>query len=316
MRHRQLYPVIEPRIKRRLKVSDLHEIYVEECGNPDGKPVIVLHGGPGAGCNPAMRRFFDPRVYRIILFDQRGCGRSTPSANCEENTTWDLVADMERIRTEFAVEEWMLFGGSWGSTLALAYAQTYPDRVTEMVLRGIFLIRQEECDWFHNGGCSRFHPELWEQFISPIPEAERGDMLSAYHKRLFGEDAHVRLNCARAWSRWEGATVTMAPSPQRANAFARDDYALAFARIESHYFINGGVMEEDGQLLRDAHKIAHIPGIIVQGRYDVVTPPISAWQLHKAWPKSKLVVAHDAGHAVSEPSITAALLDATDHYRV
>ncbi len=315
MRHRQLYPVIEPRIKRRLKVSDLHEIYVEECGNPAGKPVIVLHGGPGAGCNPAMRRFFDPEIYRIILFDQRGCGRSTPSARCEENTTWDLVADMERIRSEFGIERWMLFGGSWGSTLALAYAQTYPDYVTEMVLRGIFLIRKEECDWFHNGGCARFHPELWEQFIAPIPEAERGNMLEAYHKRLFGDDSHVRLNCARAWSRWEGATVTMVPSPQRAHAFARDDYALAFARIEAHYFINGGFMEEDGQLLRDVHKISHIPGIIVQGRYDVVTPPISAWQLHKAWPKSKLVVAPDAGHAVSEPSITTALLDATDHYR-
>jgi len=199
--------------------------------------------------------------------------------------------------------------------VALAYAQTYPDYVTEMVLRGIFLIRKEECDWFHNGGCARFHPELWEQFIAPIPEAERGNMLEAYHKRLFGDDSHVRLNCARAWSRWEGATVTMVPSPQRAHAFARDDYALAFARIEAHYFINGGFMEEDGQLLRDVHKISHIPGIIVQGRYDVVTPPISAWQLHKAWPKSKLVVAPDAGHAVSEPSITTALLDATDHYR-
>lgn len=316
MRHRQLYPVIEPRVKRRLKVSDIHEIYVEECGNPDGKPVIVLHGGPGAGCNPAMRRFFDPSVYRIILFDQRGCGRSTPGASCEENTTWDLVADMERIRTEFGVEKWMLFGGSWGSTLALAYAQTYPDRVTEMVLRGIFLIRKSECDWFHNGGCARLHPELWERFIAPIPEAERGNMLEAYHKRLFGDDPHVRLNCARAWSRWEGATVTMVPSPQRANAFARDDYALAFARIEAHYFINGGFMEEDGQLLRDVHKIAHIPGTIVQGRYDVVTPPISAWELHKVWPKSKLVIAPDAGHAVSEPSITTALLDATDHYRV
>lgn len=316
MRHRQLYPVIEPRVKRRFKVSDIHEIYVEECGNPEGKPVIVLHGGPGAGCNPAMRRFFDPLVYRIILFDQRGCGRSTPSAVCEENTTWDLVADMERIRTEFGIEQWMLFGGSWGSTLALAYAQTHPDRVTEMVLRGIFLIRKEECDWFHNGGCARFHPELWEQFISPIPEAERGNMLEAYHKRLFGDDANVRLNCARAWSRWEGATVTMIPSPQRANAFAQDDYALAFARIEAHYFINGGFMEEDGQLLRDIGKIADIPGIIVQGRYDVVTPPISAWQLHKAWPKSKLVVAPDAGHAVSEPSVTTALLDATDHFRV
>ncbi len=315
MRNRQLYPVIEARIKKRLQVSDIHEIYVEECGNPNGKPVIVLHGGPGAGCNPAMRRFFDPNAYRIILFDQRGCGRSTPSACCEQNTTWDLVADMERIREEFGIEQWMLFGGSWGSTLALAYAQTHPERVTEMVLRGIFLIRKEESDWFHNGGCAKFHPELWEQFIAPIPEAERGDMLKAYHKRLFGDDAHVRLNCARAWSRWEGATVTMLPSTQRASAFAREDYALAFARIEAHYFINEGFMEEDGQLLRDMHKITHIPGIIVQGRYDVVTPPISAWQLHKAWPNSKLIIAHDAGHAVSEPSISTALLDATDHYR-
>ncbi|MCL4142677.1 UNVERIFIED_CONTAM: hypothetical protein GTU68_008645 [Idotea baltica] len=315
MRQRQLYPTIEPRIKRRLKVSDLHEIYVEECGNPEGKPVIVLHGGPGAGCNPAMRRFFDPQVYRIILFDQRGCGRSTPSACCDENTTWDLVSDMERIRGEFEIESWMLFGGSWGSTLALAYAETHPQRVTEMVLRGIFLIRREEIDWFHNGGCARFHPELWEEFISPIPEVERGDMVSAYHKRLFGEDAHVRLACARAWSRWEGATVTMAPSPQRANAFARDDYALAFSRIEAHYFLNGGFMDEDGQLLRDVKKISNIPGIIVQGRYDVVTPPTSAWALHKAWPASELYIAPDAGHAVSEPSIATALLEATDRFR-
>ncbi len=315
MPQRQLYPPIEPRVRRRMKVSDLHEIYVEECGNPDGKPVIVIHGGPGAGCNPAMRRFFDASAYRIILFDQRGCGRSTPTACCEENTTWDLVADMEAIREAFGIDRWMLFGGSWGSTLALAYAQTHPERVTEMVLRGIFLIRKEECEWFHEGGCARFHPELWQQFIAPIPEAERGDMLGAYHKRLFGDDAHVRLNCARAWSRWEGATVTMIPSPQRANAFARDDYALAFARIEAHYFINRGFMREDGQLLIDMPKVAHIPGIIVQGRYDVVTPPYTAWQLHQAWPNSDLVIAPDAGHAVSEPSISTALLDATDRFR-
>lgn len=316
MRQRQLYPAIEPHIRRRLKVSNLHEIYVEECGNPEGKPVIVLHGGPGAGCNPAMRRFFDPAVYRIFLFDQRGCGRSTPSACCEDNTTWDLVADMETIRETFGVDRWMLFGGSWGSTLALAYAQTHPERVTEMVLRGIFLIRESECDWFHNGGCSRFHPELWQNFVAPIPEAERGNMLAAYHKRLFGDDEQVRLTCARAWSRWEGATVTMIPSPQRANAFARDEYALAFARIEAHYFINGGFMEVDGQLLRNVAKIADIPGIIVQGRYDVVTPPITAWELHRAWPKSELVIAPDAGHAVSEPSITTALLNATDMFRL
>lgn len=315
MRQRQLYPAIEPRIKRRLQVSDLHEIYVEECGNPDGKPVVVLHGGPGAGCNPAMRRFFDASVYRIILFDQRGCGRSTPSACCEENTTWDLVADMERIREEFGIERWMLFGGSWGSTLALAYAQTHPERVTEMVLRGIFLIRREEIDWFHNGGCGRFHPELWQAFVAPIPEAERNDMVAAYHKRLFGSDRAMQLTCARAWSRWEGATVTMVPSTQRANAFARDEYALAFSRIEAHYFINGGFMEEDGQLLRDVGRIADIPGVIVQGRYDVVTPPISAWLLHNAWPRSQLVIAPDAGHAVSEPSISTALLNATDALR-
>ena len=314
-KQRTLYPPIEPRVRRRLKVSARHEIYVEECGNPEGKPVVVLHGGPGAGCNPAMRRFFDPRAWRVILFDQRGCGRSTPSACCEENTTWDLVADMERIREAFGIERWTLFGGSWGSTLALAYAQTHPERVRDMILRGIFLIRREEIDWFHNGGAARFHPELWEQFLSPIPEAERGDMVAAYHARLFGEDRATRLACARAWSRWEGATVTMVPSPQRANAFARDDYALAFARIEAHYFVNGGFMREDGQLLADAHRIADIPGIIVQGRYDVVTPPKSAWELHQAWPASRLQVAGDAGHAVSEPSIATALLDATDRFR-
>jgi len=312
--NRSLYPTIEPHIRRRLKVSDLHEIYVEECGNPDGKPVIVLHGGPGAGCNPAMRRFFNPRKYRVILFDQRGCGRSTPNACCEENTTWDLVADIEAIREAFGVEQWQIFGGSWGSTLALAYAQTHPDRVTEMVLRGIFLIQREEIDWFHNGGCARIHPELWEQFISPIPEAERGDMVAAYHRRLFGEDAATQRACARAWSRWEGATVTMATSPGRVQAFGHDDYALAFSRIEAHYFINGGFMEEDGQLLRDLPKIAHLPCTIVQGRFDVVTPPVTAWRLHRVWPGSKLVIAPNAGHAVSEPGIASALVNATDSY--
>ena len=311
---RTLYPPIEPHIRRRLQVSDRHEIYVEECGNPKGKPVIVLHGGPGAGCNPAMRRFFDPRRYRIILFDQRGCGRSTPGACCDENTTWDLVADIEMIRETFGVDQWMLFGGSWGSTLALAYAQSHPQRVTELVLRGIFLIQREEIDWFHNGGCARFHPELWEAFVAPIPVEERGDMVAAYHKRLFGEDDAIRRACARAWSRWEGSTVTMAPNPQRVHAVTNDDYALAFARIEAHYFINGGFMEEDGQLLRDIGRINHLPCTIVQGRYDVVTPPISAWRLHKSWPGSKLVIAPDAGHAVSETGIASALVTATDSY--
>lgn len=314
--NRSLYPAIEPHIRRRLKVSNIHEIYVEECGNPDGKPVIVLHGGPGAGCNPAMRRFFDPKKYRIILFDQRGCGRSTPNACCEENTTWDLVADIERIRTVFKVDRWMVFGGSWGSTLALAYAQTHPERVTEMVLRGIFLIQQREIDWFHNGGCAQIHPELWEQFIAPIPESERGDMVAAYHKRLFGENEAEKRACARAWSRWEGATVTMAPSSSRIQAFGHDDYALAFSRIEAHYFINKGFMREDGQLLKDMNKITHLPVVIVQGRFDVVTPPMTAWRLHRSWPKSKLVIAPNAGHAVSEPGIASALVAATDGYAI
>lgn len=313
-RNRGLYPPLEPYVRRNLRVSELHEIYVEECGNPDGKPVIVLHGGPGAGCNPAMRRFFDPKKYRIILFDQRGCGRSTPSACCEENTTWDLVDDIETIRTSAGVDAWQVFGGSWGSTLALAYAQTHPERVTELVLRGVFLIMREEIDWFHNGGAGRIHPELWDRFLAPIPEAERGDMVAAYHRRLFGDDTSVQLSCARAWSRWEGATVTMAADPGRGSAMANDRYSLAFARIEAHYFQNGGFMDEDGQLLRDLPKITHLPATIVQGRYDVVTPPISAWRLHKAWPNSKLVIARDAGHAVSEPGIASALVEATDTY--
>ncbi len=312
--NRSLYPTIEPHIRRRLKVSNLHEIYVEECGNPEGKPVIVLHGGPGAGCNPAMRRFFNPKKYRIILFDQRGCGRSTPNACCKENTTWDLVSDIEAIREAFGIETWQVFGGSWGSTLAIAYAETHPERVTEMVLRGIFLIQREEIDWFHNGGCARIHPELWEQFLSPIPEDERGDMVAAYHKRLFGEDEAVQRACARSWARWEGATVTMASSPARVQAFGHDDYALAFSRIEAHYFINGGFMEEDGQLLRDLHRITHLPCTIVQGRFDVVTPPVMAWRLHRAWSGSKLVIAPNAGHAVSEPGIASALVNATDSY--
>ena len=314
MAQRQLYPPIEPHNRFRLPVSDLHTIYVEECGNAQGKPAIVLHGGPGAGCNPAMRRFFDPAAWRVILFDQRGCGRSTPTACCDENTTWDLVADMEAIRQRLGIERWTLFGGSWGSTLALAYAQTHPERVTDMILRGIFLIQREEIDWFHNGGCARFHPELWEDFVAPIPEAERGDMVAAYHKRLFGDDPAERLACARVWSRYEGATVTMIPG-SRARGFARDDYALAFARIEAHYFINRGFMREDGQLLKDVERMAHIPGRIVQGRYDVVTPPINAHRLHRAWPASDLVIAPDAGHAISEPSIATGLLDATDAFR-
>ena len=306
-----LYPPLLPRAERRLDVGDGHTIHVEDCGNPKGKPVIVIHGGPGGGSNPTMRRFHDSAHYRIILFDQRGCGRSTPHAGLEHNTTGHLLADMELIRRTLGIERWQLFGGSWGSTLALAYAEKYPERVTGLILRGIFLLTKAELAWFYQDGCSQIFPEAFAQFQSLIPADERSNMIAAYHKRLTGDDHAERLKAARAWSTWEGTTLSLLPEPARIARFGADAYALAFARIESHYFVNGGFLRSDGALLEDAGKLADIPGSIVHGRYDVVTPVSAAFQLHEVWPASELRVVADAGHAMTEPGIIHELVKAT-----
>lgn len=309
-----LYPPIEPFMQGRLAVSGGHEIYYEQCGNPHGKPVLIVHGGPGGGCNPKMRRYHDPSRYRIVLFDQRGCGRSTPHASLEHNTTWDLVADMERLREHIDIDRWQLLGGSWGSTLSLAYAERHPDRVTELILRGIFLLRKREIDWFYQEGCSWIYPDAFEAYQSVIPPDERGDMVRAYHARLTHADAQVQLEAARAWSVWEGTTLSLHPDEERVRLFANDSYAIAFARIECHYFINGGFLDRDGQLLEDAHRISDIPGVIVHGRYDVVTPLRNAWDLKKAWPRADLRIAPASGHAMTEPGIIHELISATRRF--
>jgi len=309
-----LYPPIEAYQTDMLKVSDVHEIYFEESGNPNGKPVVFLHGGPGGGSDPKVRRFFHPGKYRIVVFDQRGCGKSTPYASLEDNTTWDLVADTEKLREHLAIDRWQVFGGSWGSTLALAYAQKHPDRVTELVLRGIFLLRKKEIDWFYQGGASILYPDAWEPYFAHIPEAERGDLLSAYYQRLTSEDPAVRLAAAKVWSRWEGATSKLLPDTSFTDHFEEDEFALAFARIEAHYFAHKGFLEVDDQLLRDAPRIRHIPGTIVQGRYDVVCPIDSAWTLHRAWPEADFIVSPDAGHSAWEPPNSRALVAATDRF--
>ncbi len=310
-----MYPAIEANRTGRLKVSNLHDLYWEESGNPEGKPVVFLHGGPGGGTDPRYRRFFDPKAYRIVMFDQRGCGQSTPHACLEENTTWDLVADMERLREHLGIERWQVFGGSWGSTLALAYAETHPARVTELVLRGIFLLRKQEIDWFYQRGCSAIYPDAWEHYLAPIPEAERGDLLGAFHRRLTSDDPQVRLDAARAWSVWEGSTSKLLPDADMIKRFSGDRFAEAFARIECHYFVNKGFFERDAQLIEDAHRLKDIPAVIVQGRYDVVCPMESAWALHRAWPEADFVVVADAGHSMHEPGITRALIEATDRFR-
>lgn len=309
-----LYPPIEPFRIHRLRVSALHELHVEESGNPDGKPVVFLHGGPGGGTGPKHRRLFDPRKYRIILFDQRGCGQSTPYAEVRENTTWDLVEDIERIRVHLGVLRWQVFGGSWGSTLALAYAQKHTDRVAELVLRGIFLLRQWELDWFYQEGASRLFPEAFDAFRSHIPEAEHGDLAAAYARRLFSDDPAVNLPAAKAWSIWEGSASKLLPDESFAASYGQDATTLAFARIECHYFVHKGWLETGDQLLRDAPKLKDIPGVIVQGHYDCVCPPQSAWDLHQAWPGSELVMVPDAGHSATEWNISKALVAATDRY--
>ncbi|MCA9692229.1 MAG: prolyl aminopeptidase [Myxococcales bacterium] len=311
---RTLYPEIEPFDAGTLRVSDLHTIYHEQSGNPNGKPVVFLHGGPGGGTSPAQRRFFDPDRYHIILFDQRGCGRSTPHACLEQNTTWDLVADIERLRQHLHIPRWQVFGGSWGSTLALAYAQKFPERVTELVLRGIFLMRRKELRWFYQEGASAVFPEAWERFQEIIPVEERGDNLRAFYRRLTSDDAELRQRAARAWSVWEGSTSFLYSSPENVERVAEDAFSLAFARIECHYFVNGGFLSHDGQLLDDIAAIRHIPAVIAQGRYDVVCPLESAWDLHRAWPEADLRIVPDAGHSAFEPGIIHELISATDRF--
>lgn len=303
-----MFPPIEPFASGFLEI-DGHRIYWEKCGNPAGKPAVFLHGGPGGGCSAEHRRLFDPEKYGVLLFDQRGCGRSTPHAGLEQNTTWHLVADIERLRQIMGAQAWLVFGGSWGSTLALAYAQTHPHHVTELVLRGIFTLRKAELLWFYQEGASWLFPDKWEGFLAPIPPAERGDLMAAYHRRLLSDDAAIQLEAARAWSVWEHQTITLLPNPDYEAQATDDAYALAFARIENHYFVHEGFFEE-GQLLRNADRLAEIPGVIVQGRYDVCTPAQTAWELHKAWPKADFRLIPDAGHAWSEPGIQKELLAA------
>ncbi len=309
-----LFPPIEPYEKGMLAVTSHHEIYYEVSGNPKGKPVIVVHGGPGGGTTPSMRQYFDPLKYKIILFDQRGCGKSKPNASLEENTSWDLVADMERIRTHLGVERWQVFGGSWGSTLGLLYGQTHPERVTEFVLRGIFTLRKEELDWFYQKGADWFFPDAWQDYCAIIPEDERDNMIAAYYKRLTSPDLDIQYQAARAWSRWEGGAVSLLPAPERVEGFGNRSFAIAFARIECHYFINGGFFEFDDQILRNINRVTDIPAVIVQGRYDVITPIKTAWELHQSWPGSILNIIDDAGHAASEPGIVSALVDATNKF--
>jgi len=311
---RTLYPEIEPFDTGMLAVDDRHTLYYEQCGNPRGKPVVMLHGGPGGGCNAKMRRFHDPAKYRIVLFDQRGSGRSTPHADLVDNTTWDLVADIETLRERLGIERWQVFGGSWGSTLALAYAQAHPLRVTELVLRGIFMLRHWELQWFYQEGASRLFPEAWEHYLAAIPEAERGDLITAFHRRLTSEDEATRLAAARAWSVWEGATSFLHVDQDFVSGHEDPRFALAFARIENHYFVNRGFLEADDQLLRDAYRIAGIPGVIVHGRYDVVCPVQNAWDLHKVWPKAELVITPTSGHSAFEAENTDALVRATDAF--
>lgn len=312
-----LYPTVEPFDTGRLRVSAVHELYYEQCGNPAGQPVVFLHGGPGAGLVPDYRRFFDPQAYRIVLFDQRGAGQSTPHAELEDNTTGHLIDDIERLREHLGVDRWLVFGGSWGSTLSLAYAEMYPERVTELVLRGIFLCRPGEIRWFYEEGegASAIFPDGWEQYVRIIPKAERGDMLGAYYRRLTSGDPAVRLEAAKAWSVWEGSALTLLPNKALLDQFTEPEKAIALARIECHYFVNNCFFESDNFLIENIDKIRHIPAVIVQGRYDIVCPMISAWDLHRAWPEAELIVVPDAGHSALEPGIASALVDATDRFR-
>jgi proline iminopeptidase len=313
---RDLYPVIEPYNTGMLKVSEIHTLYYEEVGNPSGKPIVFVHGGPGGGTDPRDRRFFDPQAYRIIIYHQRGAGSSIPNACLEENTTWDLVDDLEKLRQHCNIDKWILFGGSWGSTLSLSYAETHPDRVKALILRGIFCCRRKELLWFYQEGASMIFPDAWEKFLEPIPKAEHGDLMSAYHRRLNGKDEEEKLKVATAWSVWELATSRLYVDPSYiARATDNAKFAVTFARIETHYFVHGAFMDEDDQLLKNADRIKDIPGVIVQGRYDLVCPARSAWDLHKVWPKGELHWVDNAGHSTKEVGIVHELVTATDKFR-
>ena len=309
-----LYPPIEPYRQSTLSVSSIHTLYYEEAGNPNGQPVVFLHGGPGGGIVPIYRQFFDPGRWRIILFDQRGCGKSTPHAELAENTTWDLVADIEKIRLHLKIDTWTVFGGSWGSTLALAYAQTHPNRCNGLILRGIFMLRPKEIQWFYQSGASYIFPDAWESYLAPIPAAERENLVAAYYQQLTSEDPKTRQTAAKAWSIWEASTSKLVPDTDLMERFGEGSFADAFARIECHYFTNGGFFEQPDQLLNNVEKIRHIPAVIVQGRYDIVCPMTSAWELHRAWPEAELIVIKEAGHSATEPGITAALVNATNRF--
>lgn len=311
---RELYPPIQPYNVGRLKVSEIHTLYYEESGNPQGKPVLFVHGGPGGGCPPIYRQLFDPRLWRIVLFDQRGAGQSTPKAELRENTTWHLVADIETLREHLAIDQWAVFGGSWGSTLALAYSQTHPDRCLGLILRGIFMLRHQEIQWFYQYGASEIFPDAWQDFLAPIPPEERHDLVSAYYKRLTSGDRQIRLEAAKAWAVWEGSTSKLVPSPGSKAHFARPDFAEAFARIECHYFVNKGFFKSEDQLLRNIDKIRHLPAVIIQGRYDVVCPMRTAWDLHQAWQEAKFILIPNAGHSAFETGIQTELLNATDRF--
>ncbi len=308
-----LYPRLDPHAQQMLEVGDGHRLYVEECGNPQGIPVVVLHGGPGGGCSPAMRRYFDPVVWRIVLFDQRGCGRSRPHASVEHNTTWDLVADIERIRTALGIDRWTVFGGSWGAALGLIYAEAHPERVAHLILRGVFLMTQAELTWFYGGGAGQFWPDLWTTFTAMIPEAERDDLVAAYHRRLFSGDTAEETRFARVWASWENALASIEHEGPLGES--PGEYARAFARLENHYFVNRGFLDADDQILANASRLADIPGTIVQGRYDMICPPVAAWTLAQAWPRADLRMIPLAGHALSEPGISAELVRVTDALR-
>lgn len=311
---RTLYPAIEPHRSGHLRVSPVHEIYWEESGNPQGKPAVFVHGGPGAGAGTQSRRFFDPKAYRIIVFDQRGCGRSRPLASLEDNTTWHLVADMEALREHLHIDQWLVFGGSWGSTLALAYAQAHPQHLSALVLRGIFLLRQWELQWFYQHGASAIYPDRYADYIAAIPAHERHDLISAFYQRLTSHDYNEQLKAAKAWAIWEASTSFLLPNEANIANWGEPDFAIAVARIECHYFVNKGFFETDDQLLRNMGRIRHIPGVIVQGRYDVVCPMQTAWELHQAWPEAQFSVSADAGHSAYEPTNTHHLISATDRF--
>jgi proline iminopeptidase len=311
---RELYPPIAPYQTGTLPVSNLHSIYFEQVGNPTGKPVVFLHGGPGGGIDPIYRQYFNPDVWRVVLFDQRGCGQSVPHAELRENTTWDLVDDIEKLRSHLGIDRWVVFGGSWGSTLSLAYSQTYPNSCVGLILRGIFLLRQKELRWFYQEGASNIFPEAWEAYLKPIPLEEREDLMTAYYQRLTSPDLSVRAAAAQAWSIWEASTSKLIPDPGLTEKFGESQFADAFARIECHYFVNQGFFDLEDQLLRNCDRIRHLPIVIVQGRYDVVCPMISAWELHRTLPEAEFIVVPTAGHSMTEPGIRDALLDATDRF--